>query len=145
MPDKNFKLQPVLNYRQRLEDQAKQELGRLLGEENALYQLIAAEEQDLHALYATRERRQSEGMSVDELLLYQNRISHKVAQLAELAGKMDRLQDRICRQRDGLLEASRDKKLLEKLKERKADEYRREVNRRETIVLDEIAVQFHRR
>ena len=145
MPEKNFTLQPVLNYRQLREDQVKQELGRLLAEENSLYQSISAEEEDLHALYETLEVRQQEGMSVDELLLYQHRISHKVARLAELAEQMDRLRNRIDRQRAALLEASRDKKLLEKLKERKADEYRREMNRRETIVLDEIAVQFHRR
>lgn len=56
-----FKLQPVLNYRQTLEDQAKQDLGRCLQKEAELMEAIQVEEQDLGALYRNLERRQQQG------------------------------------------------------------------------------------
>jgi flagellar FliJ protein len=140
-----FKLQPVLNYRQTLEDQAKQDLGRCLQKEAELMEAIQVEEQDLGALYRNLERRQQQGISVDELLLYQNRISSKIEQLAHLADRMDRLRDQIVRKREILADAARDKKLLEKLKEKKNLQFQQELKRRETARLDEIAVQFHRR
>lgn len=140
-----FKLQPVLNYRQTLEDQAKQDLGRCLQKEAELMEAIQVEEQDLGALYRNLERRQQQGISVDELLLYHHRISSKIEQLAHLADRMDRLRDQIVRKRETLADAARDKKLLEKLKEKKNLQFQQELKRRETAVLDEIAVQFHRR
>lgn len=140
-----FKLQPVLDYRQVLEDQAKQELARCLREEAELMQAIGAEEDDLGRLYRELETRQQAGIGCDALMLFQNRISHKIERLAQLAERMDRLQHKLARRRQAFTEAARDKKLLEKLKEKKDLEFRQEAKRRETIVLDEIAVQFHRR
>lgn len=58
---------------------------------------------------------------------------------------MDRLRDQIVRKREILADAARDKKLLEKLKEKKNLQFQQELKRRETAMLDEIAVQFHRR
>ncbi len=141
----SFKLQPVLDYRQVLEDQAKQELARCLREEAELMELVRSEEDDLGRLYRELETRQQEGISCEALLLFQNRISHKIEQLAHLAGRMDRLQQKLARRRESFTAAARDKKLLEKLKEKKDLEFQQETKRRETIVLDEIAVQFHRR
>mgnify|MGYP000136929037 CR=1 FL=1 len=141
----NFKLQPVLNYRQTLEDQAKQDLGRSLQKEAELMEQIQVEEQDLGTLYRDLEALQQQGVSTDELLLYHHRISSKIEQLAHLADRMDRLRDQIVRKREALAEAARDKKLLEKLKEKKNLQFQQELKRRETAVLDEIAVQFHRR
>lgn len=140
-----FKLQPVLNYRQILEDQAKQELARGLQQEAELLGRLTAEEREIEHLYQDFERRQQAGISCAEMLLFQNRISHKVEAVARMVESMERLQQQILRQRQGLTEASREKKLLEKLKEKNEQEFQQELKRREGIVLDEVAVQFHRR
>ncbi|KIH77566.1 flagellar FliJ protein [Geoalkalibacter ferrihydriticus] len=141
----SFKLQPVLNYRQILEDQAKQDLARSLQQEADLLLKLTREEQELGDLYRELEERQRAGIRCEHLLLFQNRISHKVETLAQLVEDMERLQQQILRKRRHLTEAGRDKKLLEKLKEKKRLEFEEESKRREAIVLDEIAVQFHRR
>ncbi|WP_305043688.1 flagellar export protein FliJ [Geoalkalibacter sp.] len=140
-----FKLQPVLNYRQILEDQAKQELARSLQQEAELLGRLTAEEQELEQLYRDYEQRQRAGIGCAEMLLFQNRISHKVETVARLLDAMERLRQQIVRKRQGLTEASREKKLLEKLKEKNDEEFQQELKRREGIVLDEVAVQFHRR
>ncbi|WP_305045782.1 flagellar export protein FliJ [Geoalkalibacter sp.] len=140
-----FKLQPVLNYRQILEDQAKQELARSLQQEADLLERITAEEQELESLYQEYEQRQQIGISCEAMLLFQNRISHKVESVARMVESMERLRRQILHKRQELTEASREKKLLEKLKEKNEQEFQQELKRREGIVLDEVAVQFHRR
>ncbi|MDO3378077.1 flagellar export protein FliJ [Geoalkalibacter halelectricus] len=140
-----FKLQPVLDYRQILEDQAKQDLARSLQQEADLLTRLTQEEQDLSELYRDLEEHQRDGIRCEYLLLFQNRISHKVETVARLVEDLERLRRQIDQKRLRLTEAGRDKKLLEKLKEKKRLEFEQESKRRDGIVLDEIAVQFHRR
>lgn len=140
-----FKLQAVLDYRKVLEDQARQELARSLQQEADLLAHLAAEEQELTSLYEEFERRQQSGMSCDELRLYQNRISHKVETVARLVESLEKMQLQIARKRENVIEAGRDKKLLEKLKEKKTEAFQQEQRRKDNVALDEIATQQFRR
>ncbi len=62
-----FKLQTVLDHRQRLENLAQQKLADALRREAALQQKIVAQQADLRRLQQELTSRQQSGISVDEL------------------------------------------------------------------------------
>lgn len=140
-----FKLQAVLDYRKVLEDQARQELASSLQQEADLLSRLADEKQELTTLYEDLDRRRQVGMSCDEMLLFQNRISHKAETVAQLVESLDQMQRQIARKRVNVIEAGRDKKLLEKLKEKQTEAFQQEQRRKDNVALDEIATQQFRR
>jgi flagellar FliJ protein len=142
---KRFKLQSVLDYRQILENQAQQRLAESLDAEAALIVAIEAEEKELQNLYVDLAKRQQEGISLHDLTLYENRISHKIEQLALYADQLAELRQEIERRRHALKEACQEKKLMEKLKEKHEEAEMLQLRRQENALLDEVAVLFHGR
>lgn len=142
---KPFRLQKVLDYRQRLEELGRLALVQGLEQEAQLMARLEAAQQELGKLYAKIEDFKREGIDPHELLLYEAHCSRKVAALAALAEELDSARRQVMSRREELCEASRDKKLLETVKSRKQEEARQEERRRDAIVLDEIAVQSFKR
>lgn len=142
---KPFRLQKVLDYRQRLEELGRLALVQGLEQEAQLVTRLEAAQQELGKLYAEIEAFKREGIDPHELLLYEAHCSRKVAALAALAEQLDSARRQVMSRREELCEASRDKKLLETVKSRKQEEARQEERRRDAIVLDEIAVQSFKR
>lgn len=140
---KSFKLQAVLDHRQRLEDLAKQMLAEAIQHERLLMSRMTDETGELAEICRSYEHRQSVGMQGHEFMLYENRITHKRQVLIDLDRQLEESRQQVQRMREALADASREKKLLEKLKEKKADEARQELNRQEMIHIDEVAI-MHR-
>lgn len=141
MADK-FKLQTVLNHRQRLEHLAQQKLAEALRREAALQQKIALQQADLYRLQQELTGRQQSGIGVDELQLFRLSINRQRKLIRELLEQAERLQREVTSSRELLAEAAREKKLLENLKERKEAEQRYQANRLEMAKLDDIALRL---
>lgn len=139
---KPFKLQVVLEHRQRLEDQARQALAEALGHKQQLKATLADEKQQLDLIHEDYEQRQRAGMHSHEFILYENRISHKRQRYLDLEKKLGDAQQRVVHCRQALTEACREKKLLETLKEKKRLEALKEEQRREMVQIDEVAIMF---
>lgn len=142
---KPFKLQAVLDYRQLLESKAQQEFAEAQERESALISRIRKEEKDLKQLCGDFEKQQKKGINAQKLALYENMISHKAGNVANLADKLKDARAEVADRREALKDASIEKKLMEKLKEQQEDEDRRQLRQKETSELDEIAVLFHKR
>jgi flagellar FliJ protein len=143
----SFDLEKVLNLRKYREQEAKIALGRAVGElsgienrmkELALLRSRAAGEgfppsgsgelkQDRPALSAAYYRNRE---------FYLRRLDCKKEELLEAAA---RAQLKVEEERAAYLEASRERKVLDKLKEKRAAEYRRVLFAEETKTLDDIA------
>ncbi len=136
-----FKLQSVLNYRQRLEDQAQQVLARTLQHQVKLQEQIAQCRQQLDSCAAEVQRRQQEGLSIAELTMYEDQIRHLRQLQVRYHGQLKKLNDQIDRERAALLTAARERQVMEKLKEKQEAEYRRELDRKEREMLDEISLR----
>ncbi|MEZ4483684.1 MAG: flagellar export protein FliJ [Syntrophotaleaceae bacterium] len=141
MADK-FKLQTVLNHRQRLEQVAQQKLAEALRREALLHQKVALQRSDLCRLQQELTVRQQSGIGVDELQRYRLSINRQRSLLSELLEQAQRLQREVASNRELLAEAAREKKLLEKLKEKKEAEQRYQENRLEMAKLDDIALRL---
>jgi len=141
---KKFKLKPVLQYRQILENQRHQRLAESLGQELALRKTIDENRAAFYCLCGERDARRQEGVPVHELLLFETRIERQWKLAKELEQDLERLKQEIVERRQALCAARCDKKLLEKLKEKITHEQRQCLNRQERTLLDEIALRFGR-
>jgi flagellar FliJ protein len=138
-------MQTVLDYRGILEDQARQHLAEATRREKELLDALARERQAQKDLYEDFEQRQKTGMPPDELLLYRRHLGERKTKLARMVKEWEVARAGVEEKREALCEASREKKLLEKVKERFMAEEQREQLRRENLFLDEIAVQGNSR
>jgi flagellar FliJ protein len=141
----NFRLERVRALRESFEDQAKEELAaslstRLKGEA----MLRAASESFSHAQATRRESAVLE-MSGQDLIAAQAYVERtaRARQAAEL--ELDRRDAEVDARRTALVAAARDRQVLERLKERRKADHRRESDRVEGVLLDEMAIVSHRR
>src|SRR5215210_8524870 len=141
----NFRLERVRALRERFEDQAREDLAaslstRMKGEA----MLRAASESFTHAQVARRESATLE-LSGQDLLATQAYIERtaRERQAAEL--ELGRREAEVDARRTALLAAARERQVLERLKERRAKDHMRESNRVEGVLLDEMAINSHRR
>jgi flagellar FliJ protein len=140
---KQFNLDSVLKYRKRLSDQARNRY------QHAQNQLIEAQEAfdrkngEYLDLIATMVTLEVEGIVVDEHIRYQNRIEYIRAELLKLEETLNRKRAIVVQERKHLVTKSKEKRVLEKLKEKQNQEYRSYINKKEAALLDEVAV-LHR-
>jgi flagellar FliJ protein len=136
-----FKLQSVLNYRQSLEDQAQQLLTTSLQRRAELEAELEQQRLSLQSYDSQLRERQRDGLTVAEMDLFESQIQHCRRLIAAFQAHLEQLDVRIRRQRNDLLQAARDRQVMEKLKEKQESEYRLELSRKERAMLDEISLR----
>ncbi len=141
MTGKSFKLEQVLVYRGEIEKACKQEFAAAKqGLEKAHDDLIR-EEGYVNELTQEFCSRQQELECIDEMRMYSDFFARKREEIKtqkELVEQLDRvMNDR----REDLLDATKDKKVLESLKQKKFDVFRQEMKQKESNFLDEISIQ----
>lgn len=136
-----FKLQSVLNYRNTLEEQAQQALALSQQLKQELLARVKQQQLELQQQDQLLQARQQEGLTIAEIDLYENRISHCRRCCAELTRQLQELERKILKQREELLQAARERQVMEKLKGRQESEYRQEQERKERSQLDEISLR----
>lgn len=137
-----FKLQSVLNYRQSLEDQAQQVLTASLQSRKELEQQFQEQGLALGRYDGELRKKQSEGMTVAEMELFESQIYHCRRLMADLQQRLETLDRRIDEERRELHEAAQNRQIMEKLKEKQEAEYRQELTRKERDMLDEISLRY---
>lgn len=140
---KPFGLETILKYRQQLEDIAKQKLFKLLEKETDIQLKIQNKQQELQSLFSDLSEIRAQGVTIDMVMLFENRIQYVHEDLKELNNALSKQQEETKSQRDQLIKASQDKKILEKLKQQKNTAYKNYLDKKEATILDEIAVLSH--
>ncbi len=142
---KPFSLGAVLKYRQQLEDVARQQLHQALQTEARLQEALALVQEDLATLHANLALDQQRGMTVDRLILYDRRIALVKEQEQQRARELQKQRIQVERRRQVLVKASKNRKVMEKLREQQNAAYQKFLEKKETNMLDEIAVLSHDR
>ena len=135
----------MLKYRHQLEDRALQSLAQALQMEAKLREALHQVEEDLAELYAGLQRDKEQGTTVDRLILFDQRIDLVKTQVAERKTAVETQQIQVNKRRQQLLKASKDRKVIEKLKEQQNAAYKHHLDKLEAGMLDEIAVLSHER
>ena len=138
---KGFELHQVLNYRTDLERLRKQEFAAARQDLDQASDKLEQQRNEAAALARDFAERNGQLNSVVELQLYADFFTRKREEIKEQQERVTAL-DRILEdRRDGLVQATKDKKVLEALKEKKMQAFRQEMQRKERDFLDETAVQ----
>lgn len=142
---KPFTLHAVLKYRHQLEDRALQSLTQALEVETRLREALHQVEAELAELYDGLQRDKEQGTTVDRLILFDQRIDMVKPQVVERRAALEKQQLQVTKQRQQLLKASKDRKVIEKLREQQNAAYKHHLDKLEAGMLDEIAVLSHER
>jgi flagellar FliJ protein len=148
MPSKSFrfKLQTVLDLKERKEEEEKEKLARLFrvkAEEEALLAKLEMEKESVRE--ELKRKQASGGLDIEKIKMFHghlktldNRITHQRLRLKEIDIAIDR-------QRDELLKATQEKKTLEKLREKHREVWLMEAEAEERKFIDELAtIRSHR-
>ena len=141
----NFRLERVRALRERFEDQAREDLAASLSVRLKGEAMLRAASETYTRAQETRRGTAAVEVTGQDLLAsqaYMERAS-RLRQAAEL--ELDRRDAEVDARRTALVAASRDRQVLERLKERRLADHKRETERVEAGLLDEMAIVTHRR
>jgi len=138
MPKFTFKLQPMLSLKKQLEDQLKNELGKAIQkleyEKNRLINIENEREEQINLIY----KESTQGIVVEKLKEYSIYLSFLKDKLEAQKENVNYAQKNVDKYREQLVKAVQEREMLDKLKEKKLEEYKEEVNREEQKLNDEI-------
>lgn len=140
MPKFNFRLQRVLDIKKHKEEEKKQELAKLLlkykKEEALLFYL-----KDNQTKYQNKLREKQRGaMDIFEMIFYYTylyKLSYDIKNQQDILRK---LETEINNKREEVISASKERKIFEKLKDKKFSQWKQEQNLQEQKFLDEIGI-----
>lgn len=133
-----FRLESVLNIREKFEDKKKQEYSDALNKlqrEVELKEKLVNESISLFSLLRTK---MLDSISPREIIFYNNYANYLKVRIAEQEDNIMLAKKRAEEKRQELIEASKQKKMLEKLKEKEWINFLDEENKKEQKIIDEI-------
>lgn len=140
-----FKYEAVLKQRQAAEDQAQRELAKHMRHRNILRDQLARMQQTMR----DSKQQLSEGLvgqvdveRIREFARYSGQVTLQARQALE---QLAQIEQRLETARTELTEAMRQRKAMEVLRDKQYQQWLAEQRRRETVELDELAVQRYAR
>lgn len=142
---KPFTMHAVLKYRRQLEDSARQGLYQALEVEARLQAMLFQAEEELTGLYTSLQLDKEQGTTVDRLLLFEHRIDLVKQQVETRRNDLEKQHVQVANKRQLLVNASKGRKIMEKLQEQQNAAFAKFLEKKELGMLDEIAVLSHER
>ena len=132
-----FRLQRILDIREQIRDEARQELGRRNAELSHEESILRGLEQELAQLQT-----QGGGIVTAGEFQLMGAYAVRVQKLMEQQYvRIEEARKRVIEAQEKYIQANKDARALELLKERKREEYNHEIQREEINQLDEVATQ----
>ena len=141
MEKREFKLQQVLNFRKEVEKVRSIELADAKNELEQASELLRKEEEHAAQVADEFENKKSTGIKAMDLQIYSTFIQKKSRDIKERRREVTTLDQKVTEKTEILLNASKEKKVLESFKQKTMAAHDREVSSKERNFLDEIAVQ----
>ena len=136
-----FKLQTLLNHRQRIEEQRQSELAQAYRQLEQQQGVIEGLRGRLDYYQGQYEVRPGGSIDINQRALLHNYICRTVEEISKQETVLADIRAAVEAKRANLEAALKDRKVLEKLKERDLRTYAQDLMRREQLSLDEIVVQ----
>lgn len=141
---KPFTLDTVLDFRKQSEDIAKNALIKAQQAEAVVIKQLREKEAESSSLISSLDAMMQQGMAVEDHILFEQRIAYVANQLTEIRSALDERKQLVERRKQILIAKSKERKIMEKLKEKKNAAYQKYLDKKEAAVLDEIAVlRYH--
>lgn len=140
-----FKFQTVLKVKEQKEEELKRELMRLQALKLEQQMLLAEIENEKRASHKEKSKHHHSGTDISLLRQFEEYINALRSQVALTEKRIKDLEKKADIKRVEVVEASKEKKVLEKLKDRDFAEFKKVVLKNEQDVLDEIAISKYNR
>ena len=134
-----FKLQAVFNLKKQIENNLKNELGKAVQELERQKKKLKDIEFERAIYYQEINVKSSSGISVGKLKEFSSYISHLNEKIDHQKNNIKRAQKSVDKYREQLIIAVQERKMMEKLREKKYEEFMKEQQREEQKIIDEIA------
>jgi len=144
-PPFQFRLERVRALRERAEEQAQEELASSLSVRIKGEAMLRAAAEDVDGAQHARRQSSVSDLSGSELIALQAYLERAERARESAALELDRRQAEVDARRAALATRSQERQVLERLKERRHADHNREHDRREGLLLDEMALNAHRR
>lgn len=141
MASKRFELEQVLKYRTEVERVRKQEFAVAKQNLERATDHLDREEAQVDGLSKEFCDRHKDLCTIEEVRMYADFFTRKREEIKLQKERIVQLGHVMNDRRETLLDASKDKRVLESLKEKKAQEFRLEMDKKEQLFMDEIAIQ----
>lgn len=138
---KKFEMQQVLNYRIELEKMRKQEFAAARQDLDAATDQLEQEKKEAAKLAEEFSERQQHIDSIFEMSLYADFFARKRDEIKEQQRRVASLDRVLEDRREELVQATKEKKVMEQLKEKQKEAFLKEQAHKEGLLLDEIATQ----
>lgn len=140
----SFPLQFLLDYRKRREDKLKKELAGVIEEENQEKMILTRLRKKMALCQEELYSKESNGMELAMVLLYYSYMEKLIAQISEQKRKIEKIARKREKIREELLKASQEKKLMEKIREKRWARFIYLKGKLEQQLIDESAIsRFH--
>lgn len=143
MQAKPFTLDTVLDYRQQLEDIAKNNLAQARAAVEAASSELARGKERYQQQLLIIEQVQQQGVAIGELIRLEEMLTYLKDQVALYEKQLKKCHEQVARARKELMKKAKERQVMEKLKERQNAEWRKYLSKKEAAMLDEIAIIFH--
>lgn len=134
-----FKLESLLNMRQKREELVVQELAAAQASKMRILNKISDTKKIVSALIEDSKSYLKASIRIDSLLISRNYIELLKKQLAALEIELQAADEKILQVKQKLAEAVKQRKIIEKLKENQFTQYKKDYNKNDNAQMDEIA------
>ena len=138
---KQFEMQQVLNYRAELEKLRKMDFASAKQDLDAACDRLEQEKSETELLAEEFSGRQQQIDSIFEMQLYADFFARKREEMKEQQRRIETLDRVLEDRREDLVKATKEKKVMEQLKAKQKEAFRKEIAHKEGLLLDEIATQ----
>ena len=135
-----FSLETVLDYKQQILDSLQAEHGAILAQVKRQEDLIEMLEADYRALAGEFNQRKMEGLSILDAMKYEQYLRSSERQLEEAYARLEELRKQEEAKRSEVVEAKKETSSIEKLREKKLDNYNKAVQKSEENLIDEFVM-----
>ena len=132
-----FSLETVLDYKQQILDSLQAEHGAILARVKRQEDLIEMLEADYRALAGEFNQRKMEGLSILDAMKYEQYLRSSERELEEAYAHLEELRKQEEAKRSEVVEAKKETSSIEKLREKKLDNYNKAVQKSEENLIDE--------
>ena len=140
-----FNLQVLLDYRKRIEEGFQIELSLIQRElENARQELLSSQQEKTHYEEELAEREARE-INLHESILYRDYLRGIRKKIEEQRGRVATIKIKFDKKQEELLAATKNRKVLEKVKEKHAKEFIQELEKKERAFVDEVGIRRYQR
>lgn len=140
---KPFNLETVLKHRKRTKELAMNRFHQAQSRLTAVKKELDEKRMEYQHLIQSLSTLELQGIGVEEHIRYQHRVEFITETIIGLEKKLKKQNEVVIRERKHLVKKSKEQRVMEKLKEKQNAEYQRFIDKKESAMLDEMAI-LHR-